>query len=144
VLYGKYVRAMSRGTSYVLNKYDFYRPRNMMAEAAALGCATNAIATPWQTEEDRAVVRRWFGFLKQHEELYHPAETLAEVGLVFPRRALHAGDASPLEYVEAAGRTLTREHLLFDILPDDMPLSLERYRAVIVTGTDYLSEVERE
>jgi len=29
-----------------------------------------------------------------------------------------AGDASALEYVEAAGRTLIRDHVLFDMLPD--------------------------
>jgi hypothetical protein len=33
VLYAHYVRAMARGKPYVINKYDFYRPRVMMAEA---------------------------------------------------------------------------------------------------------------
>ena len=65
VLYGKLLRTLAAGKPYVINKYDFYRPRNMMAEAAALGYATNAIATPWQNEEDRAVVLRYFDFLKQ-------------------------------------------------------------------------------
>jgi hypothetical protein len=146
VLYGKYVRAMARGTPYVVNKYDFYRPRNMMAEAAALGYATNAIATPWQTEEDREVVLRYFRFLKRHDALYRPAESLAEVGLVFPRHAIQAGDASPLEYVEAAGRSLIREHVLFDLLPDDLltASSLKRYRAVVVTAVEHLPKADRE
>ncbi len=145
VLYGKYVRALSAGRPHVINKYDFYRPRNMMAEAAGLGYATNAIATPWQTEEDRAVVLRYFAFLKKHEALYTAAEPHAEVGLVFPRRALHAGDASPLEYVESAGRSLVRDHRLFDLLPDDLlpGLQLQRYRAVVVTGAEYLHGAER-
>lgn len=145
VLYGKYVRAMARGTPYVVNKYDFYRPRNMMAEAAALGYATNAIATPWQTEEDRTTVLRYFQFLKKHDALYRSAETLAEVGLLCPRRAVHAGDASGLEYVEAAGRSLIRDHFLFDLLPDDLPLetSLKGYRAVAATGLEYLNKDER-
>jgi hypothetical protein len=146
VLYGKYLRAMAQGRPYVLNKYDFYRPRNMMAEAAALGYATNAIATPWQHEEDRAVVLRWFAFLRKHEGLYRAAESYAEIGLLFPRRALHAGDASMLEYVEATGRTLIREHVLFDMLPDDLlpRLPLARYRALFVTGAEYLQPPERE
>ncbi len=144
VLYGKYVRALARGTPYVINKYDFYRPRNMMAEAAALGYVTNAIATPWQTPADRAVVLRYFTFLRKHEELYRTADSVAEVGLLFPRRAIHAGDAAPLEYVEAAGRALIRRHVLFDLLPDDMPLSLDRFRVVIVTGEEHLSRTEME
>ena len=144
VLYGKYVHAMARGKTVVINKYDFYRPRNMMAEAAAMGCATNAIATPYQTAEDREVMLRYFRFLKKHAELYRPAESFAEVALVFPRRAIHAGDASPLEYAEAAGRAMIRGHVLFDLLPDDLPISLDRYRVVMLSGADYLEKSEVE
>lgn len=144
VLYGLYVRAMARGKPYVINKYDFYRPRVMMAEAAGLGYATNAIATPWQHEDDRAVVLRYFRFLRKHEDLYLGTTRQAEIGLVFPRRAIHAGDASPLEYTEACGRTLIREHLLFDMIPDDLlaQTPLEDYRALIVAAPEYLDKSE--
>jgi len=146
VLYGKYVRALAAGKPYTVNKYDFYRPRNMMAEAAALGYVTNAIATPYQTEEDREVVIRYFDFLKKHGKLFEKTESLAEVGLVFPRRALHAGDASALEYVEAAGRAMIRDHVLFDILPDDLlsTTSLNGYRAVILAAPEFLEDGERK
>ncbi len=142
VLYGKWLRAMARGKPYVINKYDFYRPRVMMAEAAALGYATNAIATHWQTEEDRAVTERYFAFLRRHSGLYEATESHAEIALVFPRRALHAGDASPLEYVEAAGRGLVRKHLFFDMVPDDLltEIDLTRYRAVLITSPEYLDK----
>ncbi|MCE9567175.1 MAG: beta-galactosidase [Planctomycetes bacterium] len=144
-LYGKYIRAMARGTPYVVNKYDYYRPRNMMAEAAALGYATNALITHWEHEEDRAVTLSYFDFLRKHEDLSRESESYAEVGLVFPRRAVHAGDASPLEYVEAAGRAMIRRHVLFDILPDDLlpKLPLSRYRVVIVAGAEYLEKAEQ-
>jgi hypothetical protein len=146
VLYAKLIRALAQGKPFVVNKYDFYRPRVMMAEAAALGYATNAIATPWQTEEDRVVVQRYFAFLRKHEALYRPADSWAEVGLLFPRRAIHAGDASSLEYVEAAGRMLVRGHHLFDIIPDDMlkAFALDRYRALIVSAPEYLTHEERQ
>ena len=142
VLYGLYLRAMARGKPYVINKYDFYRPRVMMAEAAALGYATNAIATPWQHEEDRAVVLRYFRFLREHGELFSDAKRVAEIGLVFPRRAIHAGDASPLEYTEACGRWLIKQHYLFDMVPDDLltETSLDQFRTLILAGPEYLEK----
>ncbi len=145
VLYGKYLRAMARGRPYVINKYDFYRPRVMMAEAAALGYLTNAIATPWQQAEDRQVVIRYFDFLRRHGSLYEGSESYAEVGLLFPRRALEAGDASPLEYVEAAGRTMIRQHVLFDMVPDDMlaQTDLGRYRVLVVAAPEFLADKDR-
>lgn len=145
-LYGKYIRTMSRGTPYTVNKYDYYRPRNMMAEAAALGYATNAMITHWEHADDRAVTLNYFDFLRKHEAALGSPESFAEVGLVFPRRAIHAGDASPLEYVETTGRTMLRRHTLFDVLPDDLlaELPLDRYRVVVVTGTEYLEKPERE
>lgn len=144
VLYGMYLRAMSRGKPFVINKYDFYRPRVMMAEAAALGYATNAIATPWQHEEDRAVVLKYFRFLRKHADLYADARPHAEIGLVFPRRAIAAGDASPLEYTEACGRALIRDHLLFDMIPDDLlaQIPLDTNRALIVAAPEYLHKDE--
>jgi hypothetical protein len=140
VLYGLYLSAMARGKSYVINKYDYYRPRIMMAEAAALGYATNALATPWQHEEDREIVLRYFRFLRKHVDLFADTERLAEIGLVFPRRAIHAGDAAPLEYTEACGRTLIREHFLFNMIPDDLlaQTPLDGYRALIIAAPEYL------
>jgi hypothetical protein len=145
VLYGKLLRALAADRPYVINKYDFYRPRNLMAEAAALGYATNAIDTPWQTEEDREVTARYFNFLRKHGELYRPAESWSEVGLAFPRIALHAGDASPLEYVEAAGRTMVRNHIQFDIVPGDLlaTADLGRYRVLIIPAAEYVGAVGR-
>ena len=146
VLYGKLIRTLAQGKPFTVNKYDFYRPRNMMAEAAALGYVTNAIATPWQTDEDRAVMLRYFRFFLKHEAVLQTKESIGEVGLVFPRRALHEGDASPLEYIEAAGRSLIREHMLFDMLPDDMlaQLTLAKYRVIALSAVEYLAKAELE
>ncbi len=144
VLYGLYLRAMARGKAYVINKYDFYRPRVMMAEAAALGYATNAIATPWQHAEDREVVLRYFQFLRKHGDLYDGVQRVAEVGVIFPRRAIHAGDASPLEYTEACGRALVRSHQLFDMIPDDLltQTPIDGFRTLVVAAPEYLTKDE--
>lgn len=142
VLYGLYLRAMAQGKPYVINKYDFYRPRVMMAEAAALGYATNAIATPWQHEEDREIVLRYFRFLRTHADLYEKAARVGEIGLVFPRRAIHAGDASALETIETCGRRLVRDHRLFDMVPDDLlaQTSLGGFRTLVVAAPEYLEK----
>src|SRR5205823_9282771 len=68
----------------------------------------------------------------------------AEIGLIFPRRAIHAGDASSLEYVEACGRTLIREHLLFDMIPDDLltQTALDGFRTLIIAAPEYLAKEE--
>ncbi len=144
VLCGKLIREQAAGKAYVVNKYDFYRPRVMMAEAASLGYATNALATPWQHEEDRNVVLKYFSFLRKYEAVIHNAESHAEIGLIFPRRAVDAGNASAVEYVEAAGRSLVRGHFQFDLIPDDLisQKKLESYRAIIIAAPEYLYQVE--
>ena len=89
---------------------------------------------------------RYFEFLRKHEACYAKSDTHAEVGLVFPRRAIHAGDASPLEYVESAGRAMIAGHVLFDMLPDDLlpQLKLAKYRAIALAAAEYLEKAERK
>ena len=69
-LYAKLIRSQARGRPYVINKYDFYRPRNMMAEAAALGMIAGAIAAPHGTKEDADVMARYCKFLDEHAEIF--------------------------------------------------------------------------
>jgi len=138
-LYAKLLRSFARGKPYVINKYDFYRPRNMMAEAAALGMMAGAIAVPYRTEEDRRVMLQYMQFVQTHADLYadQNGETVSDVLLVHPRTASHHGRADGLEMIEVAGRTMLTEHIQFDFTSDDLlnTVELANYKAVIVADS---------
>ena len=138
-LYAKLLRSFARGKPYVINKYDFYRPRNMMAEAAALGMMAGAIAVPYRTEEDRDVMRRYMQFVQKHADIFanQNGQTVSDVLLIHPRTASHRGRADGLEMIEVAGRTMLTEHIQFDFVPDDLlnTVNLANYKAVIVADS---------
>jgi len=142
-LYAKLIRSQARGRPYVINKYDFYRPRNMIAEAAALGMIAGAIAVPHGTKEDADVMARYFEFLDRHADLYlsQNGESAAQVLLVYPRTASHVGRVEGIEMVEAAGRTMIADHVQFDLVPDDLLVmaDLNQYRVIIASGPEGLS-----
>lgn len=138
-LYAKLLRSQSRGKPYVINKYDFYRPRNMLAEAAALGMIVGAKDVPYRKPEDADTVARYFKFLRHHANLYenNNGEPISNVLLVYPRSESHEGDASGLEMVEVAGRSMIVDHVQFDIVPDDLlpDVKLESYRAIVASSS---------
>ena len=142
-LYAKLLRSQVRGKPYVINKYDFYRPRNMMAEAMALGMIPGAIKVPYASEEDARTMLRYFEFFKRHRPLFHAnnGQTMADVLLVYPRTATHTGDALGLEFIELAGRSMIIEHIQFDLVPDDLLADVQfaKYRAIVATNPSGLS-----
>ncbi len=145
-LYAKLLRSQARGKPYVINKYDFYRPRNMMAEAAALGMLAGAIAVPYRTPEDADTMVRYFDFTRRHRGIFadNNGESVAEVLLVYPRTVTHAGDAEALEMIEVAGRTMITEHIQFDFVSDDMlpSVDLKKYRVVVAGETAGLTKTD--
>lgn len=139
-LYARLLRSLARGRPYVVNKYDFYRPRNMLAEAAGLAMLPGAIEVPFRHPEDAQIMARWYDFFRRHRSIYaqQNGRPVSEVLLVFPRTATHSGDAAGLEMVELAGRTMLREHVPFDLATDDLLADwpLEPYRLVIAARPD--------
>ena len=143
-LYAKLIRSQARGRPYVINKYDFYRPRNMMAEAAALGMIAGAIAVPHGTKEDADVMARYCKFLDEHAEIFQNqnGESTAKVLLVYPRTASHAGRIDGIEMIEVAGRTMIADHVQFDFVPDDLldKTDLKKYRAIVASEPEGLTQ----
>jgi hypothetical protein len=138
-LYAKLLRSQARGKPFVINKYDFYRPRNMMAEAAGLGMIVGAIRVPYDTDEDSEIAARWFAFLKKHADLYAASNgtPVSDVLMVYPRTVTHAGNADGLEMLEVAGRSMIVDHTQFDFTSDDLleSVDLSKYKAVIAAET---------
>ena len=128
----------------MINKYDFYRPRNMMAEAAALGMIAGAIAVPHGTKEDAEVMVRYCKFLDDHGDIYQSqnGESAAKVLLVYPRTASHAGRVGGIEMIEVAGRTMIADHVQFDFVPDDLleKTDLNKYRAIVASDSEGLTQ----
>ena len=147
-LYAKLIRSQARGRPYVINKYDFYRPRNMMAEAAALGMIAGAISVPHGTKEDAEVMARYCKFLDDHGDIYkgQNGESAAKVLLVYPRTASHAGRVGGIEMIEVAGRTMIVDHVQFDFVPDDLlgKTDLNKYRAIVVSDSEGLTQATLE
>ena len=141
-LYAKLIRSQAEGRPYVINKYDFYRPRNMMAEAAGLGMMAGAIAVPHATEEDATVMARYSRFLDEHAAIFENqnGKSVAKVLLVYPRTASHAGRVGGIEMIEVAGRTMVADHVQFDFVPDDLldKIDLKTYRTIITAEPDGL------
>ncbi len=142
-MYAKLLRSQARGKPYVVNKYDFYRPRNMLAEAAALGMIAGAKDVPYRQPEDAAAMARYFDFLRQNAKLYanNNGQPVSDVLLVYPRTESHDGDVSGVEMVEVAGRTMIVNHMQFDMAPDDLlaEVRFENYRAIVAASPSGLN-----
>ena len=81
----------------------------------------------------REVFARYYQFLERHDNLYRGNSPYAEALLLFPRKAIWQGNLEPLEEFRKMGRNLLDNHVLFDVLPDDLatPEILAKYRATI-------------
>ena len=68
----------------------------------------------------RAEIVRYYQFMRRHDELYHADRPYAEAVLLYPRAAVHGGDVGPVARFREVGNRLLDEHVLFDVLPDDV------------------------
>ena len=132
-LQARYIRGASGDKTYTLGKYESVRIRASIAELAANGGAPMGFYTRVKDPEARKVITSYYGFLHQHDDLYHDNTSHAEALLLFPRDAVHAGDLAPRDRFKLLGRKLLDEHVLFDILPDDMatPALRKKYSLVV-------------
>jgi hypothetical protein len=87
----------------------------------------------------RAELVRYYRFLERYDSLYHANRSHAEALLLYPRSRVHAGDLTAVERFRRLGRRLLDEHVLFDVLPDDLGARAQRGRgayAVVVNPAD--------
>ena len=132
-LQARYVRGASGDKSYTLGKYEGVRIRASIAELAANGGAPMGFYTWFNEPEARKVITAYYRFLERHDSLYQDNRSHGEVLLLFPRSSIHAGDLAPRDHFRELGQRLLNEHVLFDILPDDMatPEVRQRYSMVV-------------
>jgi hypothetical protein len=108
-LQARYIRGSFDDKPYTLGKYESTRIRVAIAELAANGGAPMGFYTRYTDPEARKVISQYYQFLKKHDAIYRANRSHAEVALLFPRKAVHAGDVEPIEQFREIGtKLLTR------------------------------------
>src|SRR3954451_3336987 len=132
-LQARYIRGAFDDKPFTLGKYESTRTRVTIAELAANGGAPMGMYSTFTDPLARREMVRYFTFLRTHDEVYHANRPHAEVVLLYPRSRVHEGDVAAVDAFKKVGYRLLDEHLLFDVLPDDLatPERLKPYRHVV-------------
>jgi len=131
-LQARYIRGAFDDKPFTLGKYESTRIRVAIAELAANGGAPMGFYTDFKNPEARREIVRYYGFLRQHDDLYRANVPYAEVLLLFPRTRVHDGDIASVTRFKEIGKSLLNRHVLFDIVPDDLATRDKRSRYEIV------------
>lgn len=132
-LLSRYIRGAFEDKPFTLGKYEGVRIRAAISELAANGGAPMGFYARTMDPDARKVFAEYYGFMERHNGLYHKNRPHGEVVLLFPRRAVRAGNLEPLEKFKALGKELLNRQVLFDVLPDDLapPELLGKYEATL-------------
>ena len=139
----RYIRGAFDDKPFTMGKYEAVRTRAAIAELAANGGAPMGFYTNFTDPTARSEIVRYYNFLERYDELYRANRSHAEVLLLYPRSFVHRGDLKPRDEFLKIGRKLLDDHVLFDVLPDDIakPEDLARYRHVVRPWTQSTLEV---
>jgi hypothetical protein len=129
----RYIRSAFDDKPFTLGKYEHTRIRAYIAELAANGGAPMGFYSDFTKPEAREILVQYYQFLKRYDEIFRGNRPASEAVLLFPRKAVHAGDLAPLQKLRETGRALLDAHVLFDVLPDDLatPERLAKYAKVL-------------
>lgn len=131
-LQARYIRGAFDDKPFTIGKYEQTRIRSAIAELAANGGAPMGFYTRFTDPAAREVIARYYQFLKKHDGIFRGNKPYGEVLLMYPREAVRAGNVAAVENFKEIGRQLLEDHILFDVLPDDLatPETLKKYRSV--------------
>src|SRR5438045_578662 len=136
-LQARYIRGAFDNKPFTLGKYESVRIRAAIAELAANGGAPMGFYTSFEDPEARRELVRYYGFLRRYETLYRGNRPSAEVLLLFPRSRVHEGDVSRVDRFKEVGKRLLDQHVLFDVVPDDI-VPRRGYATVVSNAIDRL------
>jgi len=128
-LQARYVRGAFDDKPFTFGKYEQTRIRAAIAELAANGGAPMGFYTRFKDPASREVIVRYYNFMEKHDGVFRGNRPHAEALLLYPRSQVHAGHVADVEAFKKLGRRLLDEHVLFDVLGDDMPGELTRRQA---------------
>lgn len=129
----RYLRGAFDDKPYTLGKYEGTRVRAAIAELAANGGAPMGFYANFTDKSARQEFVRYYNFLERYDEIYRANRSHAEVLLLYPRSDVHQGDLKPRDAFLKVGRQMLDDHVLFDVLPDDIAKldDLARYKHVV-------------
>jgi hypothetical protein len=129
----KYLREAGRGLPQAVKRDDGQNLRVYIAEAVAHGGFAYGRGPDYKDPATQEVVKTYFSFLRRYEDLYRPIQSYSDVALIFPRSAVHRGDTSAIPDFKNLGRILTRHHVPFDVVVDEMLTwqRLKKYRILL-------------
>ena len=144
-LQARYLRGATGGKPFTLGKYESTRTRAAIAELAANGGVPMGFYTRFTNPEARKVITQYYNFIRKHDAIYRNNTSHAAAVLLFPRKAVHAGNIDAVAKFRESGRALLESHVLFDILPDDITTieQLATYQKVYRPGDKAVKGVTR-
>lgn len=119
-LQARYIRGAFDDKPFTLGKYESTRIRVAIAELAANGGAAMGFYTRFKDPEARQEIVRYYNFLEANESILKGNHSYAEMLLAFPRTKVHEGEVAEVETFKQHGASLLDEHVLFDVIPDEM------------------------
>lgn len=133
-LQARYIRGAFEDKPFTLGKYEQTRIRAAIAELAANGGAPMGFYARHSDPQARREIIRYYRFIAKHDRLYRANRSSGEVLLLYPRSQVHDGEVEAIEQFRKLGRKLLDEHILFDVLPDDLLSDEHRKRYKVVLG----------
>ncbi len=130
-LQSRYLRGATGNKPFTLGKYEHTRVRVAISELAANGGAPMGFYTQFTEPQARAEIVRYYQFIRRNAAVYRHNESHAEAVLIYPRSKVHGGDVAAVTKFRDMGDALLNQHVLFDVLPDDLatPERLATYKA---------------
>ncbi|MBL8292884.1 MAG: hypothetical protein JNN08_13655, partial [Bryobacterales bacterium] len=134
----RYMRGAGGDRPFSVCHYENVKIRASMAELAANGGAPMTRYANFNDPQSRQELLRFFRFMKRYNDVYNASLMAGEAVLLYPRSQLHLGRfTDAITAFHAVGNRLLDDHVLFDVLPDDMatPQRLARYRRVFTISS---------
>jgi hypothetical protein len=141
----RYMRGAGGDRPYTICHYEHVKVRASMAELAANGGAPMTRHADFNNPESRRELVRFFAFMKRYDAIYHANRMAGEAVLLYPRSQLQQGRfTDALSAFHDVGNRLLNDHVLFDVIPDDIatPEKLKGYKRVFTISSAY--EMDQE
>jgi dienelactone hydrolase len=120
-LQARYIRGAFDNKPFTLGKYESTRTRVAIAELAANGGAPMGFYARHKDPEARKEMVRYYRFLEKYDPIYRGNLPYSEMTLLYPRSKVHQGDVAAVDDFRKTGKDLLDRHILFDVMPDDLP-----------------------